>query len=169
MKLTANAFICMSEGKLHPDTRDSLAGVMRALRDGMYEVQFHEMKSARSGRYKYYFGYFLPTIMQACKPFVVERETGDERPASVQEFHDSLKLRFNSCEIIDPISGTVHIVGRTTTEFSDADFINEYEERICSEFVQAYPDLEVMSREEWTAQRSEIWNARKKSAERFGG
>lgn len=146
---THTAIIFIESGRIVESTRESLAKAIRNLPDGQYEVAFHPMRAFRPGRYKYYWSYLLRTIMQFERPMVTVRNTGETRPASVQEFHDFLKVKMNGVEIIDPDTGECVRVGLSTTELDDGEFISRYEEEIAAFFIDRHTNMELLSRSEW--------------------
>lgn len=161
MAIIATLEIIKHGGKVLDEYRHEWKETVKALRDGVYRIQVEERKNFTTTRYKYYFAYLLPQIMQHAKPMVQVPGTGEERHSTVDEFHDMLKLWFNSGIMHNPVTGEPYKIGLSTTGLDDRDFIDEYEERIAVEFCTLYPDMELLTRPEWTSMQKAAHNQSK--------
>lgn len=166
---TANIQIQIKDRKLSEQSRHEIKTAIEAQKDGFYEVHFLQSKYRKS-RYKYYFGYLLPRLIRYCFAMITEKSTGEMRHPSTSEVHEILKCHYNGVIVQNPLNNEISIIGGTTTEIGDYDFIELYEGQIIAEFSERFPmfafDLEnnnmFMDRELWTHTQKEKYNQMKK-------
>lgn len=111
-----------------------LSETLSELKDGHYNVFFTEFRKTPS-RYKFYWGYVLPAILlQAGHLFQIDGQ--DVR--STNQLHEILKAIYNSGTVLDTTTGQTMRVSISTTTLNDDQFINQFQERIMSDFAQEY-------------------------------
>jgi hypothetical protein len=146
---TATTSIEISQGKVTPETRPDLAGLITSLPDGWHKIVSEQVRRGyTSTRYKYYFGHVLQSILLTAGHHFKVLEGDQWRPArDTNELHEFFKLRFNPAFIQGP-SG-MFISSNTTTSLSDRQFIAQFEEAIIIEFSEPPYGVEFMPREEY--------------------
>jgi len=119
---------------------------------GVYRVEI-TLKTLFN-RYSYYFGYFIPKIINHFK-ISVALPDGTARLATAEELHYFHKLKFNSAKILDTETGEWVEIAAKTTGMSDRQFIERFEEEIyiyySQLFCENFPE-DFMTREEWRAE-----------------
>jgi hypothetical protein len=122
------------------------------LQDGLYEIEVLKGTYAWRGRYRYYFGYLMTTIITDLNLQTVEEQTGEVRPMSTEELHELCKKKYNPIRVKDPFTKRKKVMPGSTTSLSDGEFIQRYEEEIASFFATEY-GLELLTRNEWVEKR----------------
>ena len=133
---------------LTPESRQTLADWYGNLPEGVHEVTAKQITRRYLTRYKYYFGYLLPAIIEAGNFVEIDKETGETARMSTETFHDFLKLHHNSALATDPFTGKISRIAASTTGLPDGEFISRYEEEIAAHF-QEVLGVELLSRTEW--------------------
>lgn len=140
------------DGKLTTASRQVLKDWHDNLPDGTHEVTSKKITRSYLTRYKYYFGYLLPAIIEAGNFVEIDKETGETTPMATETFHNFLKLYHNSALATDPFTGKISRIAASTTKLPDGEFINRYEEEIAAHFQQLL-GCELLSRGEWVDRR----------------
>lgn len=140
--------ITKTDGKLTADSRQILKDWHDNLPDGTYEVDFKRMTRMYLTRYKYYFGYLLPEIIKGCNLVEIDRTSGETWPMKTETLHDFLKKHHNSVLATNPFTGELIKVASSTTNLTDGEFIDRYENEIAAHF-QTHFQVDLWSRNEW--------------------
>lgn len=150
-ELAASVNFEMAGGAVVPDTREDLAGAVRSLPDGWYSATIRGIRRGHtSTRYKYYFAHVVETILLTCSHHFQVMEGDSFRPArSPAEIHEVLKLKYNPVMIKTPFGA--YFSSGTTTNLTDRQFIQQFEEAIVAEFSSPPYGCDFMGREEWAA------------------
>lgn len=146
--MTTTLRITKTATGLTPESRQTLADWYDNLPEGVHEVKSRKISKTYLTRYKYYFDYLLPTIIEAGNFVEIDKETGDTFPMATETFHDFLKLHHNSALATDPFTGKITRIAASTTKLTDGDFIGKFEEGIAAHF-QTLLGVELLSRTEW--------------------
>lgn len=136
-------------GKLSEQSRDVYRDAWEELPDGGYRAIFEAQKRGYTPtRYKYYFAHVLEVILLTCgKMFSTWNGEKFVPVTNIYQIHDWMKLKYSPAILISPL-GT-HILPKSTTEKSDSEFINEFEETIIAEFSAPPFGCDFMDRESW--------------------
>lgn len=135
-----------TENGLQNNHRIDMSKIFKELPPGEYTLEIVKRSTYR-GRYKYYFAYLLPEIINQVGFKVQEHDTGELRTGTVDELHEVLKVQFNPVSVQSPMTGGWSVTGGTTTKLSDGEFIARYEEEIAA--LAANRGAELISRSEW--------------------
>lgn len=101
------------------------------LPDGGYELKITKKNKRSLSQNAYYWACVVPMIQQGLK------DLGHD--LALQETHDFMKARFNSREIVNPETGEVISVPKSTSDLNKTQF-GEYIERI-QRFAAEYLDI----------------------------
>lgn len=134
---------------LKPESKDVLVQAVRELPEGNYRVVFEEMKRGYTPtRYKYYFGHVLQVILLTCgKDFTIWEDGAFVPVRTVEQVHFGLKMKYCTQLIMTPFGA--YTVAKSTTELTDSDFINQFEEQIIAEFSAPPFGCDFMDRQSW--------------------
>lgn len=145
---------------LTPESRQALADWYGNLPEGVHEVRSKKISKTYLTRYKYYFGYLLPAIIEAGNFVEIDNQTGETWPMATETFHDFLKLHHNHALATDPFTGKITRIAASTTKLTDGEFIGQFEESISAHF-QTLLGVELLSRSEWIDRKREELNPAK--------
>ena len=130
-------------------------------RDGSYLITVTEShRGYTATRYKYYFdcvlGLIFPHLLGRVGFYINE----EFKPvASIAQFHEWLKIKYNPAEFINPETGEVHLVGLSTTTLNDREFIDSFTPQIIADFAGEPYFVEMISFEDWrNMHKSKEWN-----------
>lgn len=144
--------ITKSSGKITPESRTLLNDVFSPLKDGEYEITIRRSGYHFRGRYKYYFGYLLSTIIDSLNLRVIDGEK--ERVMATEELHAICKEQFNPVRVYDPFEKVWKVRGGSTKDIPDDEFIAIYEEQVAAHFQTEF-GIELLTRQEWVEKRRE--------------
>ncbi len=145
----AQFWINKRDGKLTEESREVLRDAILEMPDAGYMFTIEEkVDRFTSSRYKYYWAHVLETIFLTCGQMFTYFDGVKFSPIkNVEQLHEGLKMKFCPQIIMTPF-GT-YTVPTSTTEMSDSEFINKFEEAVIAEF--SYPPFgcDFMDRESW--------------------
>lgn len=158
--MESKVFVIFTEpdGKLAQESKEEFRKQFAELPHGeTFQVVIEPYKPKRftATRYKYYFDcVLLLAFPRVRERFMLIDKNGEvKNPSSTEELHYCLKLIYNPVTVIDSKSGKSQVIGATTTDLSDNEFINEFMEQIIADFSQepyyAYGDTGCPTRKEW--------------------
>ena len=149
----------VASGKVVGETRADFSGAVQSLSDGWHKVVIEEVRRGYTAtRYKYYFAHVLDTILLTCGHFFQVLDGETVRPArSTEEIHEVMKQRYNPVMIKTPFG--MYITSNSSTNLSDMDFINRFEDAIIIEFSEPPYGCDFMGRDEW----AKMMKSKKKS------
>lgn len=142
-------WIQKQDGKLAENSRDAYKEAWETLPDGGYKIVFEPTKRGYTPtRYKYYFGHVLEVILLTCgKKFEVWKQGKFRTVKNIHEIHDALKTKYNGILMSSPLGA--FIMAESTTEMSDSEFINQFEEIIIADFSAPPFSCDSQDRETW--------------------
>jgi hypothetical protein len=129
-----NTYIKIQDGKLHIEKSDQFARALTQLPDGLYTFQVRKVYDTRTNQQnKYYWGVVVPAFVVGYREI-----TGES--ISLESAHETLKGQFNSEDFVNPDTGEVVKVVKSTTKQKTVEFM-EYVEH-CRRFIAEWMHTE---------------------------
>lgn len=158
-----------SNGKLTQAAREILAEQFAALPDGWHT---NDITPGRRGytptRYRFYHDVILWCILTQAGRFyrITNPSTGEERiPRNTAELHECIKAIYNPVILITP-NGKTRVIAGTTTDLTDSEFIEQFQEQIVADHSQDPYLVEFVDIETWRAKHNDgTWRDFKKARE----
>jgi hypothetical protein len=123
---------------------------------GLYQITVKKIKSIRNTRYKYHFGHVLPMIVAHLANTgthnIVDAD-GNISPIDIDSLHLYHKIHY--CPAFIQVGNELVKVHQSTTNLSDVEFIDSYEEQIIEYYSSTY-GIEFLTRQEFAELCSEI-------------
>ncbi len=138
-------------GKLTEESREFLADQYAELEDGYYTNDIHPGRIGYTpSRYKHYHDCILWAILsQAGHHYrLTNPDTGEERqPRSTGELHELIKAIYNPIFLV--YQGKTRVIAGTTTDLTDRQFIDKFQEDVMSDHAGPPFNVEYVEYELW--------------------
>lgn len=148
-----------ANGVLANHSREILKEQFSALDDGKYTVMIAPAKGYSPSRYKYYHDSVLFQILVHCGHMhrYINPKTGEETyPKNTAEMHEIMRVLYYSVMIVR--GDTIKVVGKSTTELNDTQFLKEFLQNILVEYSGPPYNIEFISYEDWKElHRANAW------------